>query len=72
MPPEIRFSEDRRVKLLGESTVRMLNLKAKCWEEFTSVEGNQKLLRDFFENRVRVLVFSASSVLTASSEVSVA
>ncbi|XP_072536739.1 dynein axonemal heavy chain 11 [Salminus brasiliensis] len=64
------FSEDGRVRFLGEKTGEMLGVRADCWSRFASEEQNQALLTDFFEARLRLLVLNASAVLTASTEVS--
>ena len=69
-PSENRFSEDPRGKFVGQKIVQMLRVRAEFWHRFSSEEQNQNLLSDFFNNPVRLMIFSASSVLTASTEVS--
>ncbi|KAL6489651.1 hypothetical protein MHYP_G00033920 [Metynnis hypsauchen] len=68
-PPESRFSEDPRAKFVGQKVVQVLRVRAELWDRFCSEEQNQNLLSDFFENPVRLMIFSASSVLTAATEV---
>lgn len=69
---ETAFSEDLRVKYLGETLCRMLRLKTDTWGKFVNVEKNKILFTAFFETRIRLLFFSvtASSALAVSAEVS--
>lgn len=69
-----QFSDDERVQFMGEKISQMLKVKTESWNKFIIMEENQILLTDYFEGRVKFLVFTsaASAVLTASSEVSVA
>ncbi|XP_058249288.1 dynein axonemal heavy chain 11 [Hemibagrus wyckioides] len=67
-----QFSDDERVQFMGEKVSQMLKVKTESWNKFIIMEENQILLTDYFEGRVKFLVFTstASAVLTASSEVS--
>ncbi|XP_062848433.1 dynein axonemal heavy chain 11 [Trichomycterus rosablanca] len=66
------FSEDLRVRFIGEKVCQMLKIKPECWNKFVTAEENQRLLSDYFETRVNPLFFTSASstVLGASWEVS--
>lgn len=67
------FSDDQRVQFMGEKICQMLKVKTESWNKFVVMEESQILLTDYFEARVKFLLFTSttSAVLTVSSEVSV-
>lgn len=68
------FSDDERVKFMGEKICQMLKVRTESWKELIITEETQSLLTDYFETRVKFLFFTSaeSDVITVSSEVSVA
>ncbi|XP_030637015.1 dynein heavy chain 11, axonemal [Chanos chanos] len=66
------FSEDAWVQFIGDKLCQMMKIKSETWDKFVALEENQRLLSRFFEQSVKLLIFSltSASTMTVSTEVS--